>query len=170
MSIFRYLEKSQAVSSMDWLCLTVILRTEVTGTRDWISGRIASSVNPSTTKTMSLAGKVLSTSLNSETSFLSAPTPPSSEPAMVATWHAPPSFSIVSVSLSKILTASKMAFASGSSGSRNARLTAAFMLFFLPRTGVSILPLTPRSSSLSTQRTRVRSALVVASIIVSLCC
>ncbi len=119
---------------------------------------------------MSVAGKVFSTSLNSDTSFLSAPTPPSSEPAIVAIWHSPPSFSTVSVSRSKILTASKMALASGSSGSRNARLTAAFMFFSLPRTGVSISALTPRSSSLSTQRTRVRSAFAVVSIIVSLCC
>ncbi len=50
-----------------------------------------------------------------------------------------------------------MALASASSGSRRIRVVAALMFSSLPRTGVFISPFTPRSSSLSTHKTRMRS-------------
>jgi len=110
-----------------------------------------SSSAPSPTRT-TLSGWTSSmTSSSCDTSARSERYPTFSSPQMRATLASCPA----SWSSRQVLTAAYSAFRSESSGSAIPKAVAASRQFWTPMTGVLTLPFTPKSSSLSTTRTRV---------------
>src|SRR5215467_1046148 len=146
-----YLPKTAYEYSTLLLCLITIRWIEMTGTMPCITGTIVSSSSPSDTSTAASAIYSPRIFLTSELIFSSASMPRLYLPATTATCDVYP----LAISSSYVLTAPKIALASGSSGSSIASLTPALIHGSLPTTGVSMPPLEPISSSRSTHKTRI---------------